>query len=136
MDRPFRQCDGQACLEAGDGPAHPRAGATPAKAVSGHGVEWRHRARLVSKVSVDDDSRYRDLAVLSPAVVYAAASGAIGRTVSINEEIERLLGFTPAEWMAEPEPPGPTLNITRIQYRRAGRLSTGAYIFVCEDLSS
>lgn len=45
---------------------------------------------------------YRDLLEGIPAVVYTAEPDGDGATVFISPQIEALLGFSPAEWLAEP----------------------------------
>jgi PAS domain S-box-containing protein len=49
------------------------------------------------------EERYRTLVEHVPAVVYEAETGAEGRWTYVSPQIERLLGFTPKEWMTDPE---------------------------------
>jgi PAS domain S-box-containing protein len=46
--------------------------------------------------------RFRDLVELLPAVVYEAEVGAEGNWLYISPQIERLLGYAPEEWVADP----------------------------------
>lgn len=46
---------------------------------------------------------YSDLAELVPAVVYTAAADDAGSTLYVNRHIETMLGFTPEEWLADPQ---------------------------------
>ena len=49
----------------------------------------------------ESEERYRDLLERQPAVVYLAEPGPEGPWVYVSPQIERLLGYTPAEWMAD-----------------------------------
>lgn len=49
------------------------------------------------------EARYRELVERLPVVVYSSETGAAGRWFYISPQIESLLGFTSAEWLAEPE---------------------------------
>jgi len=48
------------------------------------------------------EDRYRELVERVPAVVYLAEPGPAGRWHYVSPQIERLLGFTPEEWVADP----------------------------------
>src|SRR5439155_7186864 len=49
------------------------------------------------------ESRYRTLVEQLPAITYIAEFGAQGRWLYVSPQIESMLGFTAAEWMAQPE---------------------------------
>jgi len=49
------------------------------------------------------EGKYRALVEQIPAVVYTADSETVGRVLYTSPQIETLLGFTVAEWMADPE---------------------------------
>lgn len=49
------------------------------------------------------EARYRELVERLPVVVYSSETGAKGRWFYISPQVEALLGFTPAEWLAEPD---------------------------------
>jgi PAS domain S-box-containing protein len=49
------------------------------------------------------DQRLEALIQQVPAMVYTAALGADGRWSFVSAQVERMLGWTPAEWTAEPE---------------------------------
>lgn len=48
------------------------------------------------------EERYRTLVEHVPAVVYEAEPGEFGRWVYLSPQIERILGFSAEEWMADP----------------------------------
>ena len=48
------------------------------------------------------ESRYRTLVERLPAITYIAELGACGRWHYVSPQIESMLGFTPAEWLADP----------------------------------
>ena len=48
------------------------------------------------------EEKYRQLVERVPAVTYTAEFGPVGRWHFVSPQIEKLLGFTPAEWLAEP----------------------------------
>lgn len=50
----------------------------------------------------ESEERYRELLERQPAVVYVAEPGPEGRWTYVSPQIERLLGFTPEEWVADP----------------------------------
>jgi len=47
------------------------------------------------------EQRYRDLVELVPVVVYRATAADTAETSYVSPQIERLLGYTPEEWLAE-----------------------------------
>lgn len=49
----------------------------------------------------ESEERYRELVERQPAVVYMAEPGPDGRWTYVSPQIERILGFTPAEWTAD-----------------------------------
>ncbi len=49
------------------------------------------------------DERYRTLVEHLPAVVYVAEAGGAGAWSYVSPQIETTLGFTPEEWMADPD---------------------------------
>ena len=63
-------------------------------------VTDRTRAEEALRVS---EERYRELLEHQPAVVYLAEPGAEGLWLYVSPQIERLVGFTPDEWMANPD---------------------------------
>jgi PAS domain S-box-containing protein len=48
------------------------------------------------------EARYRELVERVPAVIYSADTGPDGRWHYVSPQIEELLGYTTAEWMADP----------------------------------
>ena len=62
----------------------------------------RARERLLEQVRVGE-RRYRSLVERLPAVVYRAEFGGEGRWDYVGPQIETVLGFTAAEWLANPE---------------------------------
>src|SRR5258706_1525067 len=48
------------------------------------------------------DAKDRDLVERVPAVIYSSESGATGHWFYVSPQIESLLGFTPQEWIADP----------------------------------
>ena len=49
------------------------------------------------------EANYRSLIERVPAIVYSAELGERGRWTYVSPQIEEILGFTPQEWMADPE---------------------------------
>jgi PAS domain S-box-containing protein len=49
------------------------------------------------------EMKYRTLVEHIPAIVYQAALDATSSTLYVNERIEHILGFTRAEWLADPQ---------------------------------
>jgi PAS domain S-box-containing protein len=61
-------------------------------------MEWdRDKAELNAA-----ENRYRTLVERLPAVTYVAELGACGRWHYVSPQIESMLGFSPAEWLADP----------------------------------
>ena len=60
------------------------------------------RKRLESELRSAEE-RYRLLVERVPAVVYVAEPGPSGRWLYVSPQIEGMLGFTPQEWMADPD---------------------------------
>jgi len=48
--------------------------------------------------------KYRSLVEQVPAIVYIAGVGETGDWLYVSPQIERILGYTPAEWLAHPAP--------------------------------
>jgi two-component system, cell cycle sensor histidine kinase and response regulator CckA len=64
------------------------------------GIAIEHdRAKLQLRAAED---RYRTLVERLPAITYIAELGAGGRWHYVSPQIESILGFAPAEWLAEP----------------------------------
>ncbi|MBU4213721.1 MAG: diguanylate cyclase [Cellulomonas sp.] len=59
------------------------------------------RHRLLTDLQVAE-AQYRVLVERIPAIVYTAEPGADGRWLYVSPQIERMLGFTVEEWMADP----------------------------------
>jgi PAS domain S-box-containing protein len=52
------------------------------------------------------EERYRSLVEQLPAIIYAAevpSGGAMGRTTYISPQVQSLLGYTPEEWLSDPD---------------------------------
>lgn len=49
------------------------------------------------------ETKYRALVEQIPAITYIAALDEAGATLYISPQIEAVLGFSPAEWLADPE---------------------------------
>jgi PAS domain-containing protein len=56
---------------------------------------------LISQALCDNEFRYRMLIEHIPAITYIAAMDEFSSTVYTSPQIERLLGFTQAEWMRD-----------------------------------
>ncbi len=69
----------------------------PELAAALHELAGRHR------IAVRDASRFRGMVERVPAIVYIADAGPIGRWHYVSPQIETVLGFTSAEWTADPE---------------------------------
>jgi PAS domain S-box-containing protein len=69
--------------------------------VLGTELDVTERARTEEALRVSQE-RYRELLERQPAVVYVAEPGPEGRWTYVSPQIERLLGFTPEEWVADP----------------------------------
>jgi diguanylate cyclase (GGDEF)-like protein/PAS domain S-box-containing protein len=72
------------------------------------------------------EKHYRLLVERAPAVVYIADVGATARWHYVSPQLEGMLGFTPAEWMADPElwhrqlHPDDRADTVRTEERNAG----------------
>ncbi len=79
-------------------------------------VDWR--GRLISRVIVlrditerkraeeaswDAEAKYRALVEQLPAIIYIVELGKVNRTIYISPQIESLLGFSQAGWLADPD---------------------------------
>jgi PAS domain S-box-containing protein len=62
-------------------------------------VTARRRAEAALRES---EERYRDLVERVPAVVYLADPGPHGAWTYVSPQIQRMLGFSPDEWLADP----------------------------------
>lgn len=49
------------------------------------------------------EAKYRALVEQNPAIIYTAAPDGSGTTLYISPQVERILGFSPAEWMGDRE---------------------------------
>jgi len=58
--------------------------------------------RAAERRAASAEQRYRDLVELVPVVVYRAPLGDHAASAYASPQIERLLGYTPEEWLAEP----------------------------------
>jgi PAS domain S-box-containing protein len=54
----------------------------------------------------ETEAKYRSLVEQIPAIVYLGEYGAEGDWLYISPALERILGYTPEEWMAHPHPMG------------------------------
>ena len=77
------------------------------------------------------EERFRELVEWVPAVVYEAAPGPDGVFHYISPQIEEMLGYTPAEWLADPrlwfecihpDDRGPMLELEREQEEQSRRV--------------
>lgn len=59
--------------------------------------------RLAEEALRATEKKYRALVEGLPAIVYMAEFGTSGQWRYVSPRIERMLGFTPAEWMADPD---------------------------------
>jgi two-component system cell cycle sensor histidine kinase/response regulator CckA len=68
-------------------------------------AERRTRAEAQSATAALQaaELKYRTLVEHIPAIVYIAALDASSSTLYINPQVETLLGFSPSEWLADPE---------------------------------
>lgn len=63
-------------------------------------------ARHAAENRVEAEAKYRNLVEQIPAVVYLAEYGEEGDWLYISPQIERVIGYTPEEWLAHPAPQG------------------------------
>ena len=70
--------------------------------VLGTELDVTDRARAEQALR-ESEERYRELLEHQPAVVYLAEPGAVGSWLYVSPQIERLVGFTPEEWIANPK---------------------------------
>src|SRR5919106_611303 len=70
--------------------------------VLGTELDVTDRARAEQALR-ESEERYRELLEHQPAVVYLAEPGAAGSWLYVSPQIERLVGFTPEEWLANPK---------------------------------
>ena len=72
---------------------------TMAETLQQHETE-RQRAEAALR---EAEARYRTLVEQTPAIVYTAESGPTGQWLYVSPPIERVLGYSPEEWIANPE---------------------------------
>jgi diguanylate cyclase (GGDEF)-like protein/PAS domain S-box-containing protein len=70
----------------------------------------RHEERVLREQGLEQarerqaaEANYRSLVERLPAIVYSAEPGENGRWTYVSPQIEEILGFTPEEWMANPD---------------------------------
>jgi len=63
-------------------------------------ITQRQRAEAALR---EAEARYRTLVEQLPAIIYIVEFGPPNRTIYISPQVQSLLGFSPAEWMAEPD---------------------------------
>jgi PAS domain S-box-containing protein/putative nucleotidyltransferase with HDIG domain len=59
--------------------------------------------RRAEKALLEADAKFRRLVDHLPTVVYMNAVGDAGTTIYVSPQIKTLLGYTPEEWLADPE---------------------------------
>jgi diguanylate cyclase (GGDEF)-like protein/PAS domain S-box-containing protein len=70
---------------------------------AGRGEDWPDRVSdFLDEISSAGDD-YRRLVERLPAIVYSSEMGERGRWRYVSPQIEEILGYTPEEWMADPE---------------------------------
>jgi len=78
----------------------PGASEPDAVVVSFFDVTERHEAERALEAA---ETRYRTLVEQMPAVTHISALDESASTIYISPQVEQLLGYTPEEWMADPE---------------------------------
>lgn len=63
-------------------------------------------AKEAAELKAAAEAKYQNLVEQMPAVVYLAEYGEDGDWIYISPQVERVLGFTPDEWLAHPAPQG------------------------------
>lgn len=66
----------------------------------GRDITERVRAEIALR---DAEAKYRTLVEQLPAIIYMVEFGKVNRTIYISPQVESLLGFSQAEWLADPE---------------------------------
>src|SRR5689334_6196987 len=71
---------------------------------SGRGGSWPEKRvdEFLDQISTGGEG-YRHLVERLPAIVYAAELGENGRWRYVSPQIEKILGYTPEEWLADAE---------------------------------
>jgi PAS domain S-box-containing protein len=75
----------------------------PAVARELHEAEERLARRQAEEQLRQAEARYRTLVEHIPAITYIAALDQVSSTLYVSPQIETILGFSPAEWMTDPE---------------------------------
>jgi PAS domain S-box-containing protein len=63
-------------------------------------------AKEAAELHAEAEAKYQNLVEQVPAIVYLAEYGDDGDWIYISPQVERVLGFTPEEWLAHPAPQG------------------------------
>jgi len=89
---------------------HARTGDASALAMAERMLQERDEGRALREQSAEQarerevvEANYRSLVERLPAIVYSAEMGERGRWTYVSPQIEEILGFTPQEWMADPD---------------------------------
>lgn len=75
-------------------------------------ITARKRTEIILQES---ESRFRNLVEHLPTVIYTTAVGTAGTTLYISPQIHGLLGYTPEEWLADPQLWSKTLHPEDLQ---------------------
>ncbi len=67
-----------------------------------HEAETRRQRRQAEEGLRQTEARYRNLVEQLPMYVYINAPHDISRTIYVSPQVERLLGYTPEEWLRDP----------------------------------